>query len=253
LKVLLALMMVLTFQSCLSEDAELDIELLHLDFENDSYYPWEGQFNEKNFKIVTDKTDRINKCATFTIFENGDLWLSPNNGTYTARSELQKFNCAKINTTMYYSWDFMIPNDYEENNDWQIIGQFHDQPDASAGATWATYPAHSPPISIKYRNGMLIVSVYSWDSFSIMDIAAQKITKGEWHNLRLKITWSENSNGSLQAWLNDTSIASPSGLTEYKGRNCFNKACNYLKIGLYRSNTITTRGTVYFDNITSYY
>ena len=74
--------------------------------------------------------------------------LSKNIG-YPLLSDLQVF----------YSWHFKIDSTYEENDDWQIISQFHDQPDPASGETWDNYPAHSPPLAYKYKNGNLVISV----------------------------------------------------------------------------------------------
>jgi len=228
-----------------------NLELINLDFENQSISPWEGQYNDGNFQIVQDNAIGIHNCGKFVLNEGGDYWISPNNGSETARSEIQVFNSTKLNTTMYYAWDLLIPEEYAESDDWQVIGQFHDQPDISIGETWITYPAHSPPISVKYKNGNLIIAVYSWESNGIVDIAIVGIEKGKWNKIKLKISWSVTENGSLQAWLNNTTIESPSGQTIYIGRNSFNKACNYFKIGIYRSKSIMSKAVVYYDNIIS--
>lgn len=195
--------------------------------------------------------DSNDKFGAFRLYENGDYWTSPNTGLKTARSEIQLFNTCKIDTKMSYSFDFQIPNSYVESGDWQIICQFHDQPDASAGETWANYPSHSPPVSVKYKNGGIVIAVYSWETNQIMDLVSVPIEKDTWYNLKLEIKWSLKNDGYVRAFLNGVAVMKADNKQIYYGRNCFNKASNYVKIGLYRSNDIMTYGEIYFDNVLS--
>ncbi|MBN1462718.1 MAG: heparin lyase I family protein, partial [Paludibacteraceae bacterium] len=58
--------------------------------------------------------------------------------------------------------------------------------------------------------------------------------------------------GYIEAWINNSSMTDATGqTTRYYFRNLYNNAGNYLKIGLYRSNDITTTNTVYYDEIKS--
>lgn len=228
-----------------------------LDFEESTYSPWEGQYSESqysgksHFEISADTPPNGgNYSGRFYLGPGADYWLSPNNGSKTARSEIQLLSTAHEGKEIYYSWNFKIDNSYAESNDWQIIGQFHDQPDPAIGETWNNYPNNSPPLSYKYRNGQLVIAVYSFETGSVMDLAAVPVTKGEWHRIKSRIYWSSTKNGFIEFWLDGTQIEI-SGITRYTGRNCFNKAGNYLKIGLYRSKNIASAGIVYFDNIKS--
>lgn len=232
-------------------EGSLPLVLADLNFETHGILPWEGQYNDGNFQIVTDADDIRNECGRFHLGEGGDYWESPASGSMTARSEIQLPNSGAIDTLMTYGWDFKIDGEYVESDDWQIIAQFHDQPDASIGESWSAYPKHSPPLAVKYRQGKIIVAVYSWETKSVMDVAAMAIEKDAWNALLLKVYWSVAEEGSIEAWLNGKKLTAEDGQTVYRGRNCFNKACNYMKIGLYRSNEIMTKGIVYFDNIKS--
>ncbi|HNY22521.1 MAG TPA: heparin lyase I family protein [Treponemataceae bacterium] len=246
---------VIAILSCKTNNAvDVDngsIALASLNFENSNHDPWESQYNARNFEVVTDLDPRINKCGMFQLFEGEDYWTSPSSGIKTARSEIQLPNSGRCHSTMFYGWDFKISDEYAESDEWQIIGQFHDQPDATAGETWQNYPAHSPPLAIKYKNGKVIIAVYSWDTNGVMDIASVGIAKGLWNTIKIKTHWSTGSDGSVEVWLNGLKMQAADGQSVYTGRNCFNKACNYLKIGLYRDTSITTKGIVYFDNIVS--
>ncbi|HAP43076.1 MAG: hypothetical protein A2004_01415 [Spirochaetes bacterium GWC1_61_12] len=221
-------------------------------FESAALPSWESQYSSvENFRLTTDQPYEGAAAACFTIKAGGDYWLSPNNGSTTARSELQVMGVAPAGTEVYYSWHIKIDADYAESADWQVIGQFHDQPDLALGESWNGYPANSPPLAFKYREGQLVVAVYSWETAGVMDIALAPLSKGVWHELTTHVRWSTGDDGFIEAWLDDVPIVSPDGITRYRARNCFNQAGNYLKIGLYRSTSILTEATVYYDRIKS--
>ncbi|MBN2755211.1 MAG: heparin lyase I family protein [Candidatus Goldbacteria bacterium] len=264
IKNLLALILVLFMTSCKSPSVNInepgtqpydygELALLNLDFNSQTYSPWEGQYTADGVNFSYDETGAYegSHCGKFKIGADGDLWTSPNTGLQSARSELQLFNTAPSDTELYYSWYIRLDSSYTESDNWQVIGQFHDQPDPALGETWSTYPAHSPPLAYKYRNGNLIISVYSWDTNSVMDIASVPLSKGVWHRIKTRVFWSTESTGFVEVWLDGVPIESASAITRYTAKNCFNNAGNYIKIGLYRSNNITTEGIVYYDNIKS--
>ncbi len=230
-----------------------EIVLVDLDFELQTIEPWEGQYSSygTNFSISNESPSSGSYCGKFFIGADGDYWTSPNNGTQTARSELQLKGTAPSNTEVYYSWDIKIDGAYQESDDWQIIGQFHDQPDPAIGETWSDYPAHSPPLAFKYRNGSLIISVYSWEINGVMELVSTPLTKDAWHKIITRVYWSTENDGFVETWLDGNLIEGPDEVTRYTARNLFNNAGNYLKIGLYRSKSILTANTVYYDNIKS--
>lgn len=234
-----------------------EIIYINLDFEDSTHQPWEsqyttGQWNSNNhFEISNDTpTNGGSNSGRFYIGSGGDFWTSPNNGSETARSEIQLKATALEGYEVYYSWDIKIDSSYTESSDWQIIGQFHDQPDPALGESWSNYPANSPPLAFKYRNGELVIAVYSFDTNSVMDLTTVAFSKGDWHNLTFRVNWSVDSDGFMEFWL-DGNIIQESGQSRYTARNCINNAGNYLKIGLYRSKNITTEGIVFYDNIKS--
>jgi len=239
-----------------SNDDELvtpkDYDLISTNFEsNDIFPPWEKQFNAESFAIVTENPRKGKNCAKFSI-DSVEFWTSPNSGTKSARSEIQIFNVAPPETEIYYAWSINIPADYIESADWQVMGQFHDQPDFENGETWENYPAHSPPVSITYKNGKIGLTVNIPFGTGAEVISEREITKGEWCDIVLRIFWSTTTNGYIEAWINNVPMTDNSGkITRYNFKNLYNNSGNYLKIGLYRSNDIKTKNRVYYDEIKS--
>lgn len=230
-------------------ETEQKTPLLNYGFENGVLSPWEGQFRPENSAFSEDQPKVGRYCGQFHLGAGGDYWTSPNNGGQSARSEIQVSDSAPVDQELYYSWYLRIGADTVEDPDWQVVGQFHDQPDVNQGETWSTYPAHSPPLSYKYKDRQLIVAVYDWGKGQVMDIASVALAKGEWHQIVTKVKWSEGNEGTVECWLDGKAVTAPNGQSRYQGRNCFNSAGNYLKIGLYRSKDILTAATVYFDEI----
>ncbi|MDC7225954.1 MAG: polysaccharide lyase [Spirochaetales bacterium] len=256
----LVVCLVVIFFSCKTNIVSYDYgELVYidLDFEDSNHSPWIASYTETtydgepHFKISNDTpSNGGNYSGRFYIGADGDYWLSPDTGRETARSEIKLKSTAQEGKEIYYSWYFKIDNNYVESDGFQIIGQFHDQPDPAIGQSWNTYPAHSPPLSYNYINGEFIIAVYSFEINHVSYIAAMPIEKGEWHHIKSRIYWSTTDNGFMEFWLDGNKIEE-SGVSRYTARNCFNKAGNYLNIGLYRSNDIDSLGMVYFDNIKS--
>lgn len=233
-------------------DADSKLVLISTDFESQNIFPpWEQQGNPGSFSVVTEAPRKGNRCAQFTI-DASDYWTSPYSGIKSARSELQIFEVAPAQKTIYYGWSVKIPEDYIESSEWQVIGQFHDQPDYKNGETWDNYPANSPPVSMTYKNGKIGLTVNIPFGNGSEVISERLVNKGQWTDIILHIYWSTSSEGYIEAWINNTPMTDASGtITKYYFRNLYNNSGNYFKIGLYRSNKITTKNMVYFDEIKS--
>lgn len=229
-----------------------DYIFVSTDFETqDIFPPWEKQCNPDAFSIVSEAPRKGDFCAKFSI-DSSEYWTSPYSGIKSARSEIQIFKVAPSEKEIYYGWSVKIPEDYIESSYWQVIGQFHDQPDFENGETWDNYPANSPPVSMIYKNGKIGITVCIPYGNGVEVISERPIVKGQWTDVILQIYWSTSSNGYIKAWINDIPMTDNSGtITQYNFRNLYNNSGNYFKIGLYRSNDIKTRNVVYFDEIKS--
>ncbi len=229
-----------------------DYVFISTDFERPEIFPpWEKQCNPESFAIVSEHPRKGNYCAKFSI-DSAELWTSPYSGLQSSRSEIQIFNVAPAQNEIYYAWSVKIPSNYIESSDWQVIGQFHDQPDFDNGETWNNYPAHSPPLSLAYYNNKIGLTVNVPFGPGAEIISEREIVKGTWNDIILRIYWSTKSDGYIEAWINNVPMTDISGqITRYYFRNLYNNAGNYLKIGLYRSNNIKTKNTVYYDEIKS--
>lgn len=197
------------------------------------------------------------------------------------RAELTFDQMIEPGDETFYEYSLFIPADYQDvkslNADngkpnWQIFGQWHDQPDECIGESWDDFPGNSPPIALYYSyltksdpeylkilSGPEFYDIYgsdsTWNDVSIMaleyggrTIALQRIDKGEWIDFKFHIKWSRNNNGFIQAWVNDNAFTDG----RVFGSNMLNNASHYFKFGLYRNPTIPYANVVYYDDVAIY-
>lgn len=208
---------------------------------------WRIEANQEGFKsiqVVKNPLDEDQKVVKVTL-RAGDI---VNSGT---RAELSRDNHDPYMSEVYYSWRFMFDADYQESESWQVIGQWHDQPDWKSGETWKKWSGHgkSPPLKIEYNDGFLWI-VATHRNEEKYPYYKKKIKFGEWIHLVFHFKWSLDENGFVEAWLNGENF------TPFNGKDhkmytptLSNKAGNYLKIGLYRDAISSTTGVVYFDDV----
>ena len=195
------------------------------------------------------------------------------------RAELTFDQQAVEGEVAWYEWSFLIPEDYpdvplKDNNgapNWQVIGQWHQQPVFAEGEDWNNFTGQgsSPPVAVYYnyfaagdldyqaaRSDPATQEIFGynpdWDevatitiSYGLKSIAVSEIKKGEWVHLKINIRWSENEDGYIQVWQDGKEITN--GKTY--GANMLNKASHYFKFGLYRNPSIAFSQTLYYDEV----
>ena len=229
--------------------------------------------NETDIEISNDTSYAGSKSVKFTVSPSSFI----NSGV---RSELTFDPNIQEGNEIFWEYRVFIPVNYQDvylfdssnKSNWQLMGQWHDQPDECIGQTWNTMPSQSPPIGIYYSflssvdpsydslmNEAIENNIYgidtTWDNVSILNlvynnesIAIKKINKGEWIHLKFRTRWSTNNGGFIQGWINDTPFTN--GLVY--GKNMWNKASHYFKFGLYRNPTIPYTNSIYYDEIKIY-
>jgi hypothetical protein len=197
------------------------------------------------------------------------------------RAELTFDQGAVAGDESWYSWSFYLPETYQDvpledstgAPNWQVMGQWHHQPDVSKGETWDDYPQQgkSVPLLINYhylsdqdpayqalkqdpRTLALFGFDPTWSEVSVIalgvgdppvSVAIARIEKGRWNHLKLHINWSEQEDGFVQAWLNDQPFTNG----RHYGQNMLNKVSHYFKFGLYRNPTIPFTHKLFYDQV----
>jgi len=215
-----------------------------------------------SIKIVTDPV-RAGKYALEIIVQPDDAVTDGDRRIGKERCELLRINrCRNGSCTfgdegregseIWYAWSVLIPNDYQylstNAKNYQIMGQWHDQPDPGRKPT-----GYSPPISVHYEStGGSAGFRIKYGRIQAGDVIKSYYTpiqKGKWVDLIFHIRFSQGSDGFLEAWKDGVQLSSESGVTRITGPNMYNSEPNYLRLGLYRGKAQTQTNTFYYDEI----
>jgi len=153
---------------------------------------------------------------------------------------------------LWYAWSIFIPTDYQYVDttpyNYQIMGQWHDQPPPGGTAT-----GNSPPISVHYRfsaDGAALRITYGLlQTGGPISTLETPIQRGRWVDLMFHIRFSRGAGGFLEAWKDGVMMTSSTGATRLTGPNMYNDEPDYLRLGLYRGKGQTQTNTLYFDEI----
>lgn len=230
------------------------------------------RYQESDIEISTDYAKTGNASCKFTVSSE----------SYVAggvRAELTFEHGATSGEENWFEYSFLIPDSYSDvlinasdgSPNWQLIGQWHQQPVFCKGDDWDNFKGNgeSPPIGLYYNylsssdpeystimNDESKTSTYgfdkTWDNVSVISlvygeqsIAIKKIEKGTWYTVKFHIGWSCKKDGFIESWINDESFTNG----KIEGPNMLNKASHYFKFGLYRNPSITSTNSIYYDDV----
>ena len=225
---------------------------------------------------------QISDDTAFTGLQSVKFTVSPesyvNGGN---RAELTFDQGIEAGDETHYAYSLFIPHDYQDvasieaadgAPNWQVVGQWHDQPDVCIGETWDDLAGNSPPIALYYlflnkedpAYGQLLTDPTigdifgvdtTWDQQSVLSlvygnrtIAITPIEKGQWYRLNFDIKWSKEDDGFIEATINNQALTDG----RVMGPNMLNLASHYFKFGLYRNPTIPYTNSLYYDEIAIY-
>lgn len=149
--------------------------------------------------------------------------------------------------TVEYRWSILVPKDSALGGDdrqWWLIAQWHDQPNYSAGQTWATYKGQPPPVAIhtENRNGIIGIGLAGIQG---KKLSWAPVPMDEWLNLKVVIHWSTKEDGSV-----NLSVEGHPELTFVSsGRNMLNSYQHYFKAGQYRAPSVNKYSVINIKNI----
>ena len=146
-----------------------------------------------------------------------------------------------------------MPDDFISDtpkNRWWVIGQWHDQPNKHKSETWEDFPSYSPPIGLHLgeldgKIGIALSCGTTNDNKKQSIHGPIYFEKGQWQEIALHITWSQEHIGSIELFLND--MTAPA-LT-VNGPNMNNAYQHYLKVGMYRHPEIHTDNEIFIDDL----
>lgn len=129
----------------------------------------------------------------------------------------------------WYAWSTLWPTGYPSSPTWQLFAQWH-----HTGLTG------SPPLEL-YVNGETMSLRVSASTV----VWSAKLQRGAWHDFLLHVKWSSDAKvGFVELWYDGQPAgAKTAAATLYPGQG------TYLKMGLYRNDTIMPTGVLYHDGL----
>jgi hypothetical protein len=197
---------------------------------------WRGDFETGNFsqwsRLQMVSADRIQLVSSpvrqgsyavkVTVRQGDDPIDSSGN-----RNEMVRMTNEPEGSEYYYRWSTMFAPDFPAPANWQLFTQWHHS--GSSG---------SPPVEFAVNNNNIILYC------SKTEVWRTPLVRGAWQNFVFRVKWSPNSSvGFLELYLNGNLVMPKKYCaTQFPGMT------QYLKVGLYRSSSITQTGVIYHDN-----
>lgn len=189
---------------------------------------------EDRIRVVEDPTRDSRFAARFEV-RQGDQWRDASGD----RAELIHWTAEAEGDERWYSWSTRFAEDYpyDDENGWQIWTQWH-----------STGSATQPPLYFFASGDEIGLKTVYFDEGGRAEQAVTHwvadMDRGEWHDLRLRVTWSADpERGSIELWHNGEQVVPPTTVPTLGPDG----AINYLKQGLYRSPDISEPAVVFHD------
>ncbi|WP_343073239.1 polysaccharide lyase [Pyxidicoccus fallax] len=188
-----------------------------------SQYSSTQMVSSDRLQVVTSPVAEGKYALKATVRQGDDPINSSGN-----RNELVYLGREASGSEYYYRWKVMFPADYPSVDTWQLFTQWHH--DGCCG---------SPPVEFYVRGEEIRLSLpgtgeVPWKT---------KLVRGVWHEFILHAKWHADPKvGFVELWHNQKLVLPKRGaITMYSGQK------NYLKLGLYRNDTVKPVGVVYHD------
>lgn len=210
--------------------------LVKEDFENSIIKDFTFEkVKEDSIEISKDLLNNSNNVLKITV-EYGDITHNGN------RAECVYNINQKVGEEYYYLLKFMLDKNFKNSKEWQCFMQFHDQPEFDKGYDWLNFPQRTPPLFLTYINDKLRLVGNSYKSNKM------KINKGQWYQAIIHMKNGYKKNGFIEVIIDGKSLTNGKVFTS----TINNDQCNYFKFGIYRSRSIESTNTIYFDDIYIY-
>lgn len=197
------------------------------DFESGNLQEWDKtqSMSEDRLAVVEDPARQGRYALRTTVIQGDDPIDASGN-----RNEVVKITDEKPGSEYFYSWSTMFPADYPSENKWQLFTQWH-----QAGC------CGSPPLEF-FVNGEQMHLRVGGSGGKILWTAP--LTRAAWNDFVLHVKWSESpTEGFVELWHNGQPVVQKTHLATQ-----FDKTGQYLKLGLYRDESIAAVGEVFHDN-----
>jgi hypothetical protein len=199
------------------------------DFESGDRAQWSRtqMVSEDRLQVVSSPARQGRYALKATVRQGDDPINSSGN-----RNELLKMTREPVGSEYYYRWSTMFTPDFPSVKTWQIFAQWHHE--GCCG---------SPPLEFSVYSEEMHLNI-GGDPGTLVWHAP--LVRGQWQDFILHVKWSPDARvGFVELYHNGKLVLPKRNIaTMYPGM------LNYLKVGLYRSDTVTRTGVVYHDGWT---
>jgi len=193
------------------------------DFETGNYSQWSSaQIVSADRMMAVTSPVREGRYAMKVTVRQGDDPISSSGN----RNELVRITREPVGSEYYYKWSTMFATDFPSASTWQLFLQWHHE--GSSG---------SPPVELFVYGEELRMNIRS------TTVWRAPLVRGAWQDFVLRVKWSPDpSVGFVELYHNGKLV-----LPRRYAATQFSGYLNYLKMGLYRNESIAKTGVLYHD------
>ncbi len=199
------------------------------DFETGDRSQWSGtQMVSSDRLAVLGTPTRESRYALKATVQQGD---DPINSSGN-RNELVRETYEPVGSEYFYRWSTMFAPDFPSVSTWQLFVQWHH-----------TGSSGSPPLEFYVYGEEIRLNIGGSPGTIVW---RTKLVRGVWNDFILRVKWSPDPTVGFVELYHNGVLALPRRTiaTQFSGQ------LNYLKVGLYRNETIAQTGVVYHDGWT---
>jgi polysaccharide lyase-like protein len=192
-----------------------------------------GRYAPGAVAIATDRVRSGSRSVRITVRE-GDVEQTGDSGQLNERAELDSGKRPFAGRDLWYGFSFLVPEGFPVVDTRLVLAQWKQ---SGLGG--------SPLVAVRFRAGRHYLTVR--DPASTMGAGKEyglpDLPIGRWNDMVLRIRFSPEDDGSVEAWMNGARVVSHRGRTASRdGEDRI-----YNKVGLYRDRWKHPM-TIYFDN-----
>ena len=193
------------------------------DFETGNRSQWSSAqiVSEDRMQVVSSPVREGRYAMKVTVKQGDDPIDSSGN-----RNELVRMTREPVGSEYYYKWSTMFATDFPSATTWQLFAQWHH-----------TGSSGSPPVEFFVYGEEMRLNVRG------TTVWRAPLVRGVWQDFVFHVKWSPDSKvGFVELYHNGKlSLAKRPAATQFSGM------LNYLKLGLYRNESISKTGVLYHD------
>ncbi|WP_049798141.1 polysaccharide lyase [Aeromicrobium massiliense] len=197
------------------------------DFETGDRKQWDGEHmvDEDRLQVTGERVRHGRYALKATVRQGDDPINSSGN-----RNELKKMTDEPSGSEYYYRWSTLFPASFPSERTWQLFAQWHHH--AENG---------SPPVEFYVFGEEIRLNIGGSPGKQVWKTP---LVREKWNDFVFHVKWSADAEvGFVELFHNGRLVVPKQHIaTQFPGLE------NYLKIGLYRNDTIKGEGVVYHDD-----